>query len=104
MKFRIRPGFRLFKSHDEAIEFECRGAASGIKPRAVGGDVINLTAAEVSQLGAAGQLGKYEPVDAAALEAFGITVPIESKLVTNPELYARPAPEPVRDNLDWRYG
>lgn len=103
MKFRIRPGFRLFKSVDESIEFECRGAQSGIKPRAVGGDVIHLTAAEVSQLAAAGQLGKYEPIDAEAIEAFGITAPIESKLVTHPELYAKPAPEPVRDNLDWRY-
>jgi len=102
MRFRIRPGFKLFRSVDESVDYEVRGPASGIVPRCVGGDVVNLTLEEVRTLSRQESLGKLEPVDAEAIAYFGNTKPVISRTITNPELYARPAPEPERTGADWR--
>ena len=101
MKFRVSEGFTLFKSQDEAIEFQCRGSASGIRPRAVGGDIVDLRSSEVSGLYRAGKLGRLEPVDEAAIAAFGDTKPEVSRVVSSPELFVPPAPTP--EPADFRY-
>lgn len=101
MKFKVREGYKLFKSHDDAAEFETRGSASGIRPRAVGGDVVDLRPSEVSALYRAGRLGRLEPVDQEAIQAFGDTAPQVSRVVSNPELFIPPAPTP--EPADFRF-
>ena len=73
MKWRIREGFKLFRSPEEAIEFECGNRA--VRPRAQAGDEIILDAVELAQLCQQGALGRLEPVDDEALKYFGDTKP-----------------------------
>ncbi len=103
MKFRIRPGFKLFADPGQAIDYLTRGATSGIKPRAQEGDVVDLTLDELVPMRYRGELGRLDPVDAEAREYYGDTQPAVSRLITHPELFARPAPEPPRNGADWRY-
>jgi hypothetical protein len=92
MKFKIREGFKLFNSVDDAISFETMGTRSGVQPKAQGGDTVNLTALEVQQFAASGILGKLIPLDAEAIEHFGNTRPIVSRLITHPAEFAVPVP------------
>lgn len=92
MQFKIREGFKLFKSLDEAILFETMGTRSGVRPQAQGGDTVHLTATEVQQYSANGILGKLIPLDAEAVEHFGKTRPIISRLITHPAEFAVPVP------------
>jgi hypothetical protein len=92
MKFKIREGFKLFNSTDDAISFETMGPRSGVRPRAQGGDTVRLTVLEVQQCAASGILGKLIPLDAEAIEHYGNTRPIVSRLITHPHEYAEPAP------------
>ena len=101
MKFRVSEGFTLFKSQDEAIEFQCRGSASGIRPRAVGGDIVDLRSSEVSGLYRAGRLGRLEPVDELAIQAYGDTKPEVSRVVSNPTDYVPRVP--MAEPADFRY-
>jgi hypothetical protein len=90
MKFRIREGFRLFRPGDDPILYDTMGAKSGIVPRAVGGDEINLSQSEVQKFREADALGKLEPLDQEAIVAFGTTTPIIARIVTHPQEYAPP--------------
>jgi hypothetical protein len=78
MKFRVRPGFLFFRSVDAAIEFESHGSRSGVVPRR-GGSVVELTPEQVGQFICAGTLGMYDPVDEAAVAAYGSTQPIVAR-------------------------
>ena len=92
MKFKIREGFKRFKTLDEAILFETMGTRSGVRPTAIGGDTIHLTAAEVQQYSASGNLGKLIPIDDDAVKHFGNTAPMISRLISHPHEYAVPVP------------
>ena len=79
----------MFDSADASIEFETRGPKSGVKPRAQGGDVIHMTADELRVHGSVGDLGKFEPVDAEAIQAYGNTRPIISRLISHPATFVQ---------------
>jgi hypothetical protein len=90
MKFRLREGFNLFKSMDESIEFETRGLKSGVRPVIAGGQIVDLSQKQLSEYSRKGvQLGKFEPIDDAAIAYFGDTTPIRSRVETDPHLFAR---------------
>jgi hypothetical protein len=96
VKFKIREGFKLFKSMDEAIDYECGGERSGVRPIAVGGQVVNFVRADLDALGRVGQLGKLEPVDDEARAYYGNTPPMIARTLTHPEEFARRAEEAPR--------
>ena len=102
MKFKVRPGFTLFKDHGDAWAYHAQGAGSGVVPLAREGQVRQFTIAELQQLARAGALGRIEPVDNDAIAYYGDTAPAVSLKVTRPELFAQPAPEPERPGHDWR--
>jgi hypothetical protein len=77
MKWKIRPGFALFHSPDEALEYQCGNRA--VKPRAKAGDVVTLTGAELGTLWRHKSLGMLEPVDDESRKYFGDTVPLVSR-------------------------
>jgi hypothetical protein len=91
MKFRVRPGFTLFHSMDEAADFKAGNRA--VRPRAVAGQVARLTREEVSILVGRGELGRLEPIDGEAVSAYGDTKPLESLSMTRPELFVARPPE-----------
>jgi hypothetical protein len=91
MKFRIRHGFNLFHSMDEAIDFGIMGAHCGAVPRAKGGDIVSLKPVEVAEHYRLGQLGMLEPLDAEAIKAYGSTVPIISRQEIRERNSFRPA-------------
>ena len=101
MRFRIRPGFKLFASHDDAFTYEIHGTRSNVRPIAEAGDVVSLTHEQVQKLSGDGQLGKYEPLDTDAVAAYGLTTPIVSKLISNPGLYARPPEEKTNEPIEY---
>jgi hypothetical protein len=91
MKFKLREGFNLFKSMDEAIEFETRGLKSGVRPKIAGGQVVDLSEKQMGEYRRKGvELGKFEPIDDAAIAYFGDTAPIRSRVETQPHLFAQP--------------
>ena len=94
MKFRVRPGFKLFESPSHAVQYECSGPKSGIRP-AEGGSIVSLNMEQVSTLAGNRRLGGLEPIDAEAIRAFGHTEALVSSIFTHPERHAIPA-EPAR--------
>ena len=103
MKFKVRPGFRLFRDRGDAAAYNAQGAGSGVKPLALEGEVRQFTRRELEELSRAGALGRLEPVDAEATEYFGSTKPQTSDVILNPWRYAQPASEPERHGHDWRF-
>jgi hypothetical protein len=91
MKWRIREGFTLFNSPEEAIEYRCGSRA--VRPLAVGGDVIAFTPTKLQSIKQGGLLGKLEPFDDEAIKYFGDTRPIVSRLITHPEEFIQRPPE-----------
>ena len=77
MKFRVRPGFIMFKTQGEAGAY-CSGgiSAAHVRPRARAGDVVELTGAEASNLFLSKALGMLEPIDDAARAMYGKTTPL----------------------------
>jgi hypothetical protein len=73
MKFRLRQGFTLYRNGDEMDLHRAGGElARGIRPRAVGGDLVDLNGLERCELGT--RLGMFEPVcEAAKREYVGVT-------------------------------
>jgi hypothetical protein len=77
MKFRVRPGFVMCKSQDEAFAFRGGGiAASHVKPRAIAGGIVELSGEEASALLLSGRIGMLEPLDDIARYIYGKTAPI----------------------------
>lgn len=95
MKFRIRPGFNLYRNRDEAETHKALGARSGVTPRARAGDEIDLSAAEVADLDRAGALGRLDPLDSEAVARYGGTVPQVAQAVADPAS-TLPPPEPEK--------
>lgn len=93
MQFRIREGFKLFATPDEAIEAVAGNRA--IVPRAQGGDVATFSQAEIVALQRRGELGALEPIDPAAIEFFGDTKPLTARgaaVARDPHHAPAPAP------------
>jgi hypothetical protein len=90
MRFRIREGFKLFRTPDEALEFEAGNRA--IVPRAQGGEIVALTSAELGSLQRQGSLGKLEPLDQEAIEFYGTTEPMTARAAVAPDPHRATAP------------
>jgi len=93
MQFRIRPGFTLFRTRDEAIDYQSTGPISGARPRAQGGDVVSLNAKELGEILCKHELAKLEPVDPEAMTIYaryGNPEPIVSRVISHPYLFVRP--------------
>jgi hypothetical protein len=75
MTFRLRPGFMLFRSRDELDLWQGGGElARGIRPRAEGGETVELNALERAELG--DKIGMFEPQCASARECYSDVKPI----------------------------
>lgn len=96
MRFRIREGFRLFQNRDDAEAFRTAGERSGVKPRASGGDIVELTLDQVRPIDHAGSLGMLEPVDDAARALYGDTKPLVARAISDPASTIPPTDDPPR--------
>jgi hypothetical protein len=69
MKLRLREGFVLYPNMDGALAHNMGGAhALHAKPRARGGDVVELSTEEIDCLFLRDQLGAFDPIDLEGLE------------------------------------
>ena len=102
MRFKIRPGFHLFRDQGDAWSYQASGQASGIVPLAGPGDEREFSREWLASIARTGSLGKLEPIDREAIAYFADTVPLVAKTITNPELYAPPAEPDVVPDFQYR--